>query len=65
MLFVEGAYNQRLDIITDPDIPAGTTVWMFDQTDIREAKKRLARLGMLLRQRTLVGAEGDETRRSR
>ena len=41
-LFVEGAYNQRLDIITDPDIPAGSTIWMFDQTDIREAKKRLA-----------------------
>ncbi len=39
-LFVEGGYNQRLDIITDPDIPAGTTVWMFDQTDIREVKKR-------------------------
>lgn len=41
-LFVEGAYNKRLDIIADPDIPAGSTVWIFDQTDIREAKKRLA-----------------------
>jgi len=39
-LFAEGGYNQRLDIITDPDIPAGTTVWMFDQTDMREVKKR-------------------------
>jgi hypothetical protein len=40
-LFVEGAYNKRLDIITDPDIPAGSTIWIFDQTDIREVKKRL------------------------
>jgi uroporphyrinogen-III decarboxylase len=40
-LFVEGGYNQCLDIITDPDIPAGHTVWMFDQTDMREVKKKL------------------------
>jgi hypothetical protein len=39
-LFVEGGYNQRLDIITDPDIPAGTTMWMFDQTDMKEVYKR-------------------------
>lgn len=40
-LFVEGGYNQRLDIITDPDIPAGHTVWMFDQSDMKEVKKKL------------------------
>lgn len=40
-LFVEGGYNQRLDIIADPDIPAGHTVWMFDQTVMVEAKKKL------------------------
>ncbi|HXQ25394.1 MAG TPA: uroporphyrinogen decarboxylase family protein [Candidatus Acidoferrales bacterium] len=39
-LFAEGGYNKRLDIITDPDIPAGTTIWMFDQTELREVKKR-------------------------
>jgi uroporphyrinogen-III decarboxylase len=39
-LFAEGSYNKRLDTIVDPDIPAGRTVWMFDQTDIREVKKR-------------------------
>ena len=39
-LFVEGGYNQRLDIITDPDIPAGTTIWIFDQTDMKEVYKR-------------------------
>jgi len=39
-LFVEGGYNQRLDIIADPDIPAGKTIWIFDQTDMLEVKKR-------------------------
>ena len=39
-LFVEGGYNQRLDIITDPDIPKGTTIWIFDKTDMKEVKKR-------------------------
>ena len=39
-LFVEGGYNQRLDIIADPDIPAGKTIWIFDQTDMNEVKKR-------------------------
>ncbi len=39
-IFVEGGYNQRLDIITDPDIPKGTTIWIFDQTDMKEVKKR-------------------------
>lgn len=41
-LFVEGGYNQRLDIIVDPDIPAGHTVWMFDHTDMNEVKRKLA-----------------------
>lgn len=39
-LFVEGSYNKRLDTIADPEIPAGRTVWMFDQTDMKEVKKR-------------------------
>ena len=41
-LFVEGSYNQRLDIIVDRDIPDGATVWVFDRTDIREVKRRFA-----------------------
>jgi hypothetical protein len=40
-LFVEGSYNQRLDLITDPDIPAGSTIWYFDKTDMKEVKKHL------------------------
>jgi hypothetical protein len=40
-IFVEGGYNQRLDIITDPDIPVGSTAWLFDHTDMKEVKKKL------------------------
>jgi uroporphyrinogen-III decarboxylase len=41
-LFVEGGYNQRLDIIADSDIPKGKTIWIFDQTDMVEVKKRFS-----------------------
>lgn len=37
-LFVEGGYNQRLDIIAESALPAGKTIWMFDQTDMAAAK---------------------------
>jgi len=39
-LFVEGSYNKRLDTIADPEIPAGRTIWLFDQTELREVRKR-------------------------
>jgi len=39
MLFAEGKYNNRLDIIKD--LPAGKVVWHFDQTDMTRAKKVL------------------------
>ncbi len=40
-LFVEGGYNQRLDVIGgDPDIPTGSTLWIFDKSDMNEVKKR-------------------------
>ncbi len=38
-LFAEGAYNSRLHIIRD--LPAGRTVWHFDQTDMVKAKESL------------------------
>jgi uroporphyrinogen-III decarboxylase len=38
LCFAEGAYNDRLEVINDPDIPAGRMVWMFDATDMRAAK---------------------------
>jgi hypothetical protein len=39
MLFAEGSYNKRLDIIGD--FPKGSVAWYFDQTDIVEAKKKI------------------------
>jgi hypothetical protein len=39
LLFAEGKYNQRLDIIKD--LPRGKVLWHFDQTDMFEAKKVL------------------------
>ena len=39
--FVEGGYNQRLDIIANSGLPAGKTMWLFDQTDMAEAKKKI------------------------
>lgn len=41
VLFAEGGYNQRLDAIADPDIPAGSTWWIFDQTDMQAVKEKL------------------------
>ncbi len=41
-MFVEGAYAKRLDTIKDPDIPPGRTIWVFDQTDLRDVKKRFS-----------------------
>lgn len=40
-LFAEGSYNDRLEYLADPEIPAGKTIWMFDSTDMVNAKKAL------------------------
>jgi uroporphyrinogen-III decarboxylase len=39
VLFAEGKYNNRLEIIKD--LPKGGAMWHFDQTDMFEAKKIL------------------------
>jgi len=39
LLFAEGSYNKRLDIIAD--YPRGWSIWYFDQTDMRKAKETL------------------------
>lgn len=39
LLFAEGSYNKRLDIIGD--LPAGAAVWWFEDTDMAAAKKAL------------------------
>jgi hypothetical protein len=41
-LYVEGAYNDRLHLFPDPDIPAGKTFWVFDKTDMKEVKRRFS-----------------------
>lgn len=38
-LFAEGSYNSRLDIISE--LPKGSVVWMFAETDMARAKKVL------------------------
>jgi len=38
-MFVEGGYNQRLEIIAESDLPPGTTMWMFDQTAMEHVKE--------------------------
>ncbi len=40
MSFVEGSYNQRLDIIADSDLPKNKTMWWFDQTDMKAAHEK-------------------------
>ena len=37
-VFVEGSYNERLEVIADEDIPAHRMIWMFDATDMERAK---------------------------
>jgi hypothetical protein len=39
LLFVEGSYNSRLEVIRD--IPGGKTIWLFDLTDMEKAKKTM------------------------
>jgi uroporphyrinogen-III decarboxylase len=39
LLFAEGAYRNRLEIIKD--LPRGKVIWYFDRTDMFEAKKIL------------------------
>ena len=39
LLFAEGQYNDRLDIIKD--LPAGKVIWHFDRTDMVKAKNIL------------------------
>ena len=37
LLFAEGRYGSRLETVMD--LPKGTTVWLFDQTDMARAKE--------------------------
>jgi hypothetical protein len=44
-LFAEGAYNDRLEVISD--IPRGKVVWWFDRTDMTKAKKTVGQVACL------------------
>ena len=39
--FAEGGFNSRLAVIADDELPAGSCLWMFDQTDMAVAKEVL------------------------
>ena len=41
LCFAEGGYNERLEAIHDPGIPAGRMIWMFDATNLHEARRHL------------------------
>ncbi len=41
LVFAEGGYNQRLEFLADPDLPAGKTFWYFDTTDMEKVKETL------------------------
>jgi len=40
-MFAEGGYTKRLDVIADDELPEGSVLWMFDQTDMTAAKRAL------------------------
>ena len=39
-IFVEGSFNDRLEVIVDDEIPAGRTIWLFDATDMVAVRDR-------------------------
>jgi uroporphyrinogen-III decarboxylase len=43
--FGEGSYNTRLEIISD--LPKGKTVWIFDRTDMGQAKETIGKVACL------------------
>ena len=44
-LFAEGAYNDRLEVISD--VPKGKVVWWFDRTDMKRAKETVGKVACL------------------
>ena len=44
-LFAEGRYNSRLEAITD--LPKGSTIWLFDQTDMARAKQTIGQVACI------------------
>jgi len=46
ILFAEGSYNRRLEIIKD--LPRAAAAWYFDQTDMAEAKRVLGKTSCII-----------------
>jgi hypothetical protein len=44
-LFAEGAYNSRLEIISE--LPKASTIWLFDQTDMAKAKATIGKVACI------------------
>lgn len=45
MPFAEGTYDTRLEIISN--LPKGTTIWMFDKTDMARAKETVGQVACI------------------
>ncbi len=45
LLFAEGRYDSRLEVIQD--LPKGATIWRFDQTDLARAKSTIGRVACI------------------
>jgi len=45
LLFAEGSYNDRLDVIAD--IPKGKVVWWFDRIDLKRAKETVGQIACI------------------
>jgi len=44
-LFAEGRYGSRLEVISD--LPKGSTIWLFDQTDMARAKETIGKVACI------------------
>lgn len=47
MPFVEGSYDQRLDIMAADPLPPGKSIWIFDRTDMKAAKEKIGGWGCI------------------
>jgi hypothetical protein len=45
VMFAEGKYDSRLETVSD--LPSGSTIWLFDQTDMEHAKKTIGKVACI------------------
>lgn len=46
LLFAEGEYNSRLEIITD--LPKGKAIWFFDRSEMKKAKETVGKVSCIM-----------------